>query len=81
MVCVWDACPVNPWYTVVCVRVMQSDKQRAPPTQNGRTPPPPQKTNSYALKTGGPACLVWGWLLTWGMTVACAFAMGEICST
>lgn len=51
-------------------------------TDNNRLPcHTSHQCRRYALKTGGPACLVWGWLLTAVMTIVCALAMGEICST
>jgi hypothetical protein len=36
---------------------------------------------SYGLATGGPAVMVWGWLITSVMTVMAGAALGEICST
>jgi amino acid transporter len=35
----------------------------------------------YGLGTGGPAVLIWGWIITSVMTILIGCSMAEICST
>mmetsp|Transcript_20682 Transcript_20682/g.18831 ORF Transcript_20682/g.18831 Transcript_20682/m.18831 type:complete len:377 (+) Transcript_20682:66-1196(+) len=35
----------------------------------------------YGLSTGGPATIIWGWLVTFAMTMIVGYSMAEICST
>ena len=35
---------------------------------------------SYGLITGGPVTIVWGWLITFAMTMVIAYNFAEMCS-
>ena len=35
---------------------------------------------SYGLVTGGPVMIIWGWMITFVMTLTIAYNFAEICS-
>ena len=35
---------------------------------------------TYGLVTGGPVTMVWGWIITFAMTMGIAYNFAEICS-
>eukprot|EP01041_Mallomonas_annulata_P005317 gene5317-10630_t len=35
---------------------------------------------SFGLETGGPSSMIWGWIISFAMTMVIAFSMAEICA-